>query len=112
MNPIILALNALATLVQNPALGGGGIRKEEQVRIIGHLIQLIQGGQKTAQALKEFAERIAAMAAAGQNPTERDFTEFTVRLDAAMTVVAAAKEKIASRKKPPPPPDPETPPTE
>jgi hypothetical protein len=104
MDPIILALTALSTLMRNPALGGGGTRTEDNVRLIAHLVQLIQGGQKTAKALKEFADRIAAMAASGQNPTERDFAEFTGRLTAAMTVVAEAKAKVESRKKATPPP--------
>jgi hypothetical protein len=107
MESILLALNALATLVRNPALGGGGIRAEENVRLLAHLMQLIQGGQRTAQALKEFAERIAAMAAAGQVPVERDFAEFTARLDAAMTIVEEARAKVEARKPPEPEPEPQ-----
>jgi hypothetical protein len=102
MDAITLALTALATLIRNPITGGGSIRAEENVRLLQHLIQLIQGGRKTAEALKEFAERIEAMAAAGHNPSPRDFTEFEDRLTAAMTVVAEAKARVRSREPAPP----------
>jgi hypothetical protein len=98
MDPITMALLAIQTLISNPRLGGGGMNHADTFRIIGHLIQLVQGGAKTAKALKEFAERIKGMAEAGVQPTPQDFFEFTTRLDAALATVADAKAKVAARK--------------
>lgn len=97
MESILLALGALQTLLHNPKLGGGGLRADQAVGLIGHLIELIQGGRKTAAALKAFADEIKAMADAGVQPTQRDFDGFTVRLQAALATVEEAKAKVAAR---------------
>lgn len=107
MDPVTVALLAIATLVKNPALGGGGLRADQTVRLINVLVQLIQGGRKTAQALRAFAEEITRMAETGYQPVERDFKAFEDRLAAAMAVVQEAKQRVESRKPKPAPAPPE-----
>lgn len=97
METFLLLFKAVSLLVSNPALGGGGSRASEVVRVIGHITELINGGAKTAAELKAFAEQIHAMAVAAQLPTERDFAAWTVRLNAALTVVEEAKQKLKAR---------------
>lgn len=93
MDPITILLS-IATLVKNPALGGGGIGAEATSRMLLHLVQLIQGGRKTAQALEAWGLEIKAMADSGTNPTERDFDRWTGRLDTALAVIAEAKAAL------------------
>jgi hypothetical protein len=102
MELVILALSSLSRLMSNPALGGGGSSTAQNIALIGHLVQLLHGGTKTAAALKEFAEQIKDMADRGATPTQRDFDAMTARLTAALAVVDEAKKKVRSRKSPPP----------
>lgn len=94
MEAVLIALNALSKLMANPRTAG---RSSRHVQLLAHLVQLIEGGQATAAALREFAARIKAMADAGRNPTDADFAEFTTRLDAALGVLAQAKQRIEDR---------------
>jgi len=94
MELILAALSALRTLVSNPKLGGGGLKSIDTVFMIGHIIELGQGGAKTAAALKEFTAQIQSMADAGYQPTSRDFDSFTTRLNTALDVIAVAKAHL------------------
>lgn len=103
MDTFTLVMTALKLLLINPALGGGGAKREDLVRIIDHVQALVAGGRATARALEQFANRINDMAVAGQVPTARDFTDFTERLDEELSVVEQAKERLEQRASQPEP---------
>lgn len=91
---IITAIEAIATLVRNPALGGGGTKSSETQALLQHLAALIKGGDKTRQELRDWSDEIAQMAETGHQVSPRDFARWEGRLNAATVDIAEARERL------------------
>ena len=92
---ILLAVNGLRTVLNNPALGGGSsVKLDEASKILGILGVLIEQGDDGLEDLKDFTTAIEAMAAQGRAPTAEEWGILSRRSDDAHARLQAAKEEL------------------
>ncbi len=91
---ILMGIRSLSVLNSNPALGGGGLRRDETSDLLNTLADLIEGGQETNTALKEFAAQIAHMAENNVQPTPSQIAGLKDRSDAAHHRLQLAKARL------------------
>ena len=112
---ILLAVNGLRTVLNNPALGGGSsVRLDEASKILGILGVLIEQGDDGLDDLRDFTTAIEAMAQQGRAPSADEWAILSRRSDAAHARLQAAKEELLEEdtpEEPEPAPEPEPDPT-
>ena len=92
---IILAVNGMRTVLNNPALGGGSNVKFDQAsELLGILGTLIAQGADGMEDLKAFTEVIESMAASGRAPNRAEWDSMRGRSDDAHARLQAAKEEL------------------
>ncbi len=92
---IILAVNGIRTVINNPALGGGSsVRFDEASELLGILGVLIGQGADGVDDLKKFTEVIESMAAQGRGPSSAEWDIMRGRSDDAHARLQAAKEEL------------------
>ena len=117
---ILLAVNGIRTVINNPALGGGSsVKFDEASELLGILGTLIGQGADGVNDLKEFTEVIESMVAQGRAPSSAEWDIMRGRSDDAHARLQAAKEELLgeeevddevptpSEPEPDPTPDPE-----
>lgn len=112
MNPvqyILMALDGIARLTINPALGGGGYRRERIVQLLGALAVLVEGVQHGRRELIAFAEEVKALADAGVEPSRGQWEALMARDVAARVALAEARERLGYEPEPEQNPEPQTP---
>jgi hypothetical protein len=112
---IILAVNGIRTVINNPALGGGSsVKFDEASELLGILGVLIGQGADGMDDLKKFTETIESMAAQGRAPSSAEWDIMRDRSDEAHARLQAAKEELleeTATEEPEPAPEPEPEPT-
>lgn len=100
MHPIELihiAINGLALLLKNPALGGSSnLRLQEASELLGLLDQILTRGEEAYEDLVAFAETIQAMVDANRAPTPAEWAALRARSDTAHAVLQEAKAALDS----------------
>lgn len=92
---ILLAVNGIRTVINNPALGGGSsVRFDEASELLGILGTLIGQGADGVDDLKKFTEVIESMAAQGRAPSSAEWDILRGRSDDAHARLQAAKEEL------------------
>lgn len=92
---ILLAVNGIRTVINNPALGGGSsVKFDEASELLGILGTLIGQGADGVNDLKEFTEVIESMAAQGRAPSSAEWDIMRGRSDDAHASLQAAKEEL------------------
>jgi hypothetical protein len=92
---IILAVNGMRTVLNNPALGGGSSVKLDQAsELLGILGVLISQGDDAIDDLKAFTATIQSMAASGRAPSRVEWDILRGRSDDAHARLQAAKEEL------------------
>lgn len=93
---IMVAVNGLSVITNNPALGGGSsVRMEQASELLALLGELIARGDEGHRELQEFADIIQRMAAEGTEPSRAEWDTLRARSDAAHGTIqdaAAAAE--------------------
>jgi len=108
---VLLAVNGLRTVLNNPALGGGSnVRMDQASELLGLLGVLISQGDDALDDLKAFTETIESMAASGRAPNRAEWDILRRRSDDAHARLQAAKEELLEED-PEPTPEPEPEPT-
>ena len=92
---ILLAVNGIRTVINNPALGGGSsVKFDEASELLGVLGTLIGQGADGVDDLKKFTEVIESMAAQGRAPSSAEWDIMRGRSDDAHARLQAAKEEL------------------
>ena len=108
---ILLAVNGIRTVINNPALGGGSsVKFDEASELLGILGTLIGQGADGVDDLKKFAEIIESMAAQGRAPNSAEWDIMRGRSDDAHATLQAAKEELleeTATEEPEPTPEPD-----
>ncbi len=92
---ILLAVNGIRTVINNPALGGGSsVKFDEASELLGVLGTLIGQGADGVDDLKKFTEVIESMAAQGRAPSSAEWDIMRGRSDDAHASLQAAKEEL------------------
>ena len=92
---ILLAVNGMRTVLNNPALGGGSSLKMDQAsELLGILGVLISQGDDAIDDLKAFTATIQSMAATGRAPNREEWDILRGRSDDAHARLQAAKEEL------------------
>lgn len=92
---IILAVNGMRTVLNNPALAGGSSVKLDQAsELLGILGVLISQGDDAIDDLKAFTATIQSMAASGRAPSRAEWDIMRGRSDDAHARLQAAKEEL------------------
>ena len=108
---ILLAVNGMRTVLNNPALGGGSnVQMGQASELLGILGTLIAQGDDAIDDLKAFTEIIESMAASGRAPNRVEWDIMRGRSDDAHARLQAAKEELLEEE-PEPTPEPEPEPT-
>ena len=90
----ITILRGIATLLVNPALGGGGIGVIRGATLLTQLATLIEGGMETRKELAEFSKEIQALVDSHGNPTRGQWDAMAARDAAARALIEANRKAL------------------
>lgn len=87
-------LRGIATLLVNPALGGGGIGAARGATLLLQLANLVEGGIETHRELDAFAKDIQTLVDNGGNPTRGQWEAMAARDAAARAALEANRKAL------------------
>ena len=93
MDPVTI-LRGIATLLVNPALGGGGIGVIRGATLLNQLATLVEGGIETHKELNEFSKEIMALVESNGNPTRGQWDAMAARDKAARALIEANRKVL------------------
>jgi len=97
MNPIqliMIAINGLSVLTNNPALSGGSsLKLQEASELLSLLGELLTRGEEGYRELVAFADTISAMVEENRAPTPAEWETLKARSDAASDVIQRARQQ-------------------
>jgi len=97
MNPlqlIMVVINGLSVLTNNPALGGGSsLKLQEASELLSLLSELVTRGEEGYRELVEFANTISTMVEENRAPTPAEWDTLKARSDAASDVIQNARRR-------------------
>ena len=99
---ILLGIQSINQLLNNPALGGGSsVKAQEASELLGILAMLITEGEDAYEDLKEFTQLIKTMAEEGRAPTRVEWENLRAREQLAHERLQAVKEELTSSEEEP-----------
>jgi len=96
MNPlqwILIAINGISTLTNNPAIAGSNLKLAEASDLLAFLGELISRGEEGYRELKIFADTIGQMVVENRGPTPEEWSTMKSRSDAASDVIQEARRR-------------------
>lgn len=97
MNPlqlVMIAINGLSVLTNNPLIGGGSnLKLQEASKLLSLLGELVTRGEEGYEELKAFAATIEAMVEENRAPTPEEWAALKARSDAAHDVIQEARRR-------------------
>jgi len=94
---IMVALNGLSVLVNNPAIGGSNLKFQEASELLSILSLLITRGEEGYEDLKAFAEEIQKMVDENRGPTPTEWKTMRARSDVAHETIQKARRAAEAR---------------
>ncbi len=99
----VTVLRGIATLLVNPALGGGGIGVIRGATLLNQLATLVEGGMETRRELDEFSKEIQALVDANGQPSRGQWDAMAARDEKARAAIQANKDALDAREEEDPP---------
>jgi hypothetical protein len=90
----VTVLRGIATLLVNPALGGGGIGVIRGAILLNQLATLVEGGMETRRELDDFSREIQALVDANGQPSRGQWDAMEARDAKARAALEANKEAL------------------
>lgn len=112
---ILLGVRSVATLLNNPNIGGSNVKVNEAAELLGLLATLVEEGDDALDDLKEFTDSVKAMVEQNRGPTPTEWANLRARQQSAHDRLQAVKEELEGEEEEEteePEPDPPTPATE
>ena len=91
---VLLGVQSIATLLNNPKIGGSNLRTSEAAELLGLLGMLIAEGDDAYDDLKEFTDQVKEMVDRNRGPTPTEWANLRARQQAAHDRLQAVKEEL------------------